>query len=96
MTDETIENQEPKTKKTKQLVKPVAMVYVGRSALNGRLSQFRVYTDGIPEHLNGLIEQYPFIKNLFVPVAELATARQQLATKGSALYLFNQKLSEVK
>lgn len=96
MTDETIENQEPKTKKTKQPAKPAAVVYVGRSALSGRLSQYRIYTNGIPEHLNGLIEQYPFIKNLFVPVAELATARQQLATKGSALYLFNQKLSEVK
>lgn len=93
---ETLENQEPKTKKTKQPVKPIAVVYVGRTALNGRLVQFTVYSNGIPEHLNSIIEQYQFIKNLFVPVAELATARQQLATKGTALHSFNQKLSEVK
>lgn len=75
---------------------PAAVVYVGRSILQGRLTQYTTYKNGIPPHLANLLEQYPFIRHLFVPADKLAKARKDLNTKGTALNEFNSKLKEVK
>ncbi|MDH5525150.1 MAG: hypothetical protein OEY01_14335 [Desulfobulbaceae bacterium] len=80
-----------KTKKKE--AKPVAtaantpLVYVGPN-MGGELTlrQYTVYRNGLPAHLAGAVESDTEMQKLFVPVADLQSARAELNKKGSRLH----------
>lgn len=66
-----------------QAAKQEAIVYIGPNLLRHGITQFQVFRSGIPAHIAPLTEKVPEIQSLFVPVAELAQARKELASPGS-------------
>ncbi len=71
--------------------KPQRLVYCGPSFPGGRLNQFTVYKGGFPDYLDDLVAFCPAVKELFVPVEELAKTRIVLGQPGSeASNLFNE------
>ncbi|MNE76958.1 hypothetical protein D3C80_1732330 [compost metagenome] len=42
-----------------------------------------MFKDGVPKHLEDVIEKNPVIKDLFVPLARLADAQAKIATVGT-------------
>lgn len=64
----------------------VALVYVGPNL--GRplyIKQFQTWRGGLPGHVAEACAAQPELKRLFVPVAELAAARNELGRPTSAL-----------
>ncbi|MNO15518.1 hypothetical protein D3C76_51840 [compost metagenome] len=59
------------------------VIYIGPNLSNGRLAQYTVFKDGVPKHLEDVIEKNPVIKDLFVPLARLADAQAKIATVGT-------------
>lgn len=86
--------QDSKDKKSKKEgrapVQPEAatpLVYVGPN-MAGELTmrQYTVYRNGLPAHLAAAVEEDKELQSLFVPLADLAGARQDLNKKGSRLH----------
>ncbi len=63
-----------------------SLAYVGPNMAGEiTLRQFQIFRGGLPEHLAAAVKDDREMKALFVPVADLSTARQQLKKKGSLL-----------
>lgn len=70
-----------------------ATVYVGKSILG--LQQYTIFAKGVlPKHIEHLAEQYEGLKDLIVPVSNLQSARADVRTKGTSLYLKNKNLKK--
>src|SRR5699024_12796401 len=70
----------PKTAKAK-----VATVYAGPNVPGGGLSQFTVLRDGgLAPHIKQIVERYPAIKRLIVPVYGLSADVSKLKDLASA------------
>lgn len=63
--------------------KPVPMIYVGPSLEKGALTQYTVFSGGLPVTLDHLKEKYPQLTDLIVPVSELANTKKRIATPGA-------------
>ena len=65
---------------------PERVIYCGPSIPSGSLKQYTVYKNGLPEHLTSLLEKCPEIKELFVPIADLAKTQTAIKQPGSIFY----------
>ena len=59
------------------------VVYCGPS-IKGIATQYTVFAGGIPETMGRLMEKYPTMKSLMVPIDKFAETRKKLNTKESA------------
>ncbi len=64
-------------------VKPERYMYCGPSLPGGLLQQHTIYKEGIPEHLNAIVEKCPAIKALFVAPAKLQAVTAAIQSTGS-------------
>lgn len=62
------------------------MIYAGPNLSNGRLAQYTVFKEGLPKHLDDVIEKNPVIKDLFVPLERLADVQSKIAAVGTLEY----------
>jgi len=66
--------------------KKETLVYVGPNMSGDLLmTQFSTFRNGLPPHIEEKVKLDPDFKKLFVPVAELAPARNILKNPGSAI-----------
>lgn len=72
---------------TKDAIEPDQLIYIGPNLPGGRLAKSLIVRDGFPAHLDDVAEKAPEIKQLFVPVSELATSKAALSIPGSALQI---------
>lgn len=91
----TTSKKAKRTQSTKSTKTIKQLIYVGPTLSEGRLSFSTVYLDGFPPHIMGLIEQYPWFKQLFVPVSEMNMAIASSKEKGSYLNILYNKAKEV-
>ena len=68
------------------------VMYIGPSIKNIATTG-TLYNNGLPEPMLREMEKQPAIKNLIVPVGELAAAQKELATAGSALAVIYGKIT---
>lgn len=66
-------------------VKVDRLIYVGPPYKGGKLLKYQVFIGGLPKHIDDVFEKVPQIKNLFVPIAELANAEKAIAKSGTPL-----------
>ena len=64
--------------------KTETVMYIGPTIKNVAATG-TLYNNGLPESLKKEAEKQPAIRNLIVPVGELAAAQRELAVPGSAL-----------
>ncbi|MCZ8520128.1 MULTISPECIES: hypothetical protein [Paenibacillus] len=79
-------------KKPAETAAPPQVIYIGPNLPGGRLTQYTVFSDGIPEYLVDLTEAHPEIKELTVPVTELARVQANISTPGTTEYTAYRKL----
>lgn len=82
------------TKKEDKTIKKSAIatvVYIGPTIENV-VSKNIVFNNGIPKYLNDEIEKQPLIKNLIVPINQLASARNELRNPESTLSIVYGKI----
>lgn len=70
---------------------PERLIYVGPSIPGGILQQYTVYKGGMPVHINGLVDKCPVLKQLFVPVDNMAGFVQAASQKGTRENIFYQQ-----
>lgn len=92
---------------TKVKVKPAAsrkqiealqqLIYIGPPISKGgaTLRTNQTFIGGFPTHCNALYEEYPLIKQLFVPVAQMRESIKKMNTPGTALNVAVQALKGV-
>lgn len=67
-----IESETKPPIKTKATAKPQRLIYCGPNIPGGALQKYVVFKGGLPGHLVGLIDKCPAIKELLIPVPDLA------------------------
>lgn len=72
-------------KKSGQTTKPERFIYVGPPYKGGKLQKYQVFIGGLPTHIGEVFEKCPQIKNLFVPVGNLAEVEKAIAKAGTPL-----------
>lgn len=82
-----------KSSPAKSVVK--RLVYVGPNMSDSRLLTYQVFIGGYPDYLNKEFEAKPFLKKLFVPIAELPAAKAAIQKKGTVLNIYYNKALEV-
>lgn len=65
------------------------VIYVGESLPNGVLSQYNIFTNGVPTILEEDIKKCPAIKQLMVPISALNETRSQMEKQGSMEHTLN-------
>lgn len=63
----------------------VTLVYVGPNIVSVGLQQFAVFREGIPVFIQPKVAALPDLKELFVPISQLNSARRALSRQGSQL-----------
>lgn len=92
----TTSKQSKRTGSTKTTKTIEQLVYVGPTLSEGRLSFSTVYINGLPVHVQEIVDAHPWFKQLFVPVSELDMAVKATKDKGSYLnILYNKAKKEV-
>ncbi len=72
--------------------KPAAskcFVYIGPTLPNGRLKGNAIYSgsrEEVTAHLAGVLEDYPLVHDLIIPVEELAEQRVKVSTPGNYIH----------
>ena len=61
----------------------------------GIIQSGMVISGGIPPKMAGLMEQYPFLGGLMIPVDRLAEARKELKAKGSVMEVLYKRAVEI-
>lgn len=64
------------------------LIYVGPPHKGGNLLKYQVFIGGLPTHIDDVFEKCPQIKNLFVPIAELAAAEKDIAKAGTPMHKY--------
>ncbi|WGV57790.1 hypothetical protein QIH01_20175 [Brevibacillus brevis] len=59
------------------------LIYVGPNIPGGLLMQYTVFLGGVPEHLTDLFEKQPAIRQLIVPVNDLAAVQERMRKPGT-------------
>lgn len=70
-------------------------IYIGPSTPNGSLLRNAIFSgerEQIEASLSGVIERFPKVKNLIVPISELATANKEIGQPGKALNRYYDEL----
>lgn len=82
----------PKKKFVPAPKKNIPLIYVGSSFPDGSLSRFRIYSNGIPEHVLKSVKNKAALKNLFVTPDKLSSAMLNVKAQGHPLYLCNRQI----
>ena len=64
------------TKQSKRLI------YIGPNLSHGRLLQYQVFIGGLPEYLDAEFDEFPQLKQLFIPVEQLNEAVEGRSREG--------------
>jgi hypothetical protein len=80
--------------KKEAISKGPSRIYLGPNLPNGRLAHATVFRDGIPAHLNDLLESYPEVGTLIIPVSEMAATQSRIGRSGTPEYQAYQTLLE--
>lgn len=92
----TISKKSKRTQTTRNTKTIEQLIYVGPTLSEGRLSFSTVYVNGLPFHVQELVNLHPWFKQLFVPASELDKAVKATKEKGSYLnILYNKAKKEV-
>ncbi len=81
-------------KKGSKLVKEKVM-YVGPT-ITGVVIQNTIFSNGIPDTLQAVINDMPSIGNLLVPISKLPDALTQINSKQGAMHIFNENAKQYK
>ena len=71
------------------------LIYIGPTIGGYRLVKYQIYLGGLPKHIDGVFQQMPQIKRLFVPVSELSKAEAEVRTQGTPLNKYYKLAMEV-
>lgn len=71
------------------------LIYIGPNLSRGRLLQYQIFIGGLPTHLDEEFATMPALKRLFVPVAEMNKALEQVKQKGTPLNKYYKEALEV-
>jgi hypothetical protein len=71
------------------------LIYCGPNIPGGALQKYTVFKGGLPVHLEDIFERCPVVKNLFVPVQDLARVEQAIATKGTPEQVYYQEVVNI-
>ncbi len=83
--EETVQKETKRKAAARQETgKTETVMYIGPTIRNV-VTTGTLYNNGLPESLRKEAEKQPVIRNLIVPVSELAAAQKELAVPGSAL-----------
>ncbi|GEB35306.1 hypothetical protein [Brevibacillus parabrevis] len=80
--------------KTESEQPQVQLIYVGPNLPGGRLMQYTVFRGGVPEYLTDLFEKQPAIRQLIVPVRDLAAAQAKTGTPGTLEHALYQQVKD--
>jgi hypothetical protein len=61
----------------------VPLIYCGPSVPRAKIVSMSLYRGGLPKNISALIEKYPEIGKLIVPVTELAATQKKISTQGT-------------
>lgn len=67
------------------------MVYIGPSIPGGKLKSNKIFIgtkQEIEGELSGVIEEYPMVKQLIVPISQLAEKKAKVKTSGNILHKY--------
>jgi hypothetical protein len=67
-------------------VGPGPAIYCGPNLGSRGLLRYVIYKQELPEHLNSLFAKCPEIKELFIPVQELAKVQAEIKQPGTIFY----------
>lgn len=87
----TTSKKQKRTGTTKSTKNIDQLIYVGPTLSEGRLSFSTVFIGGFPAYLQGILDEHPWFKQLFVPVSELDMAIKATKEKGSYLNILYDK-----
>ena len=76
---------------SKETEKSKKVIYIGPSLSAGRLSFATIFDDGLPDHINAIVEKHPWFRQLFVPIAKLNEAMKSAEKKGNVLHTLYQR-----
>lgn len=79
---------------TRRKKKKEAVVYFGPT-IPGALKQFSVFIDKLPAESQRVVDQHSILKNLFIPVSQLAKARDNLKVQGSKEHSLYMKANKI-
>lgn len=71
-----------------------AVIYVGPTL--PKIASYAVFKDGVPKHVEKVMERIPEMRSLFLPVSEFAQRRGELNEVGSPLYVAYQTVAAQK
>lgn len=69
-----------------------SVIYLGPDIPRLNLKHGLTLRNGVPDHIMKIYQQVPAIRDLFVPVTQIAASEQLLACKGSYLDLAYQEV----
>lgn len=67
------------------------LIYCGPTIRNGELQQFAVFMGKLPQHIEKLTEEEIAIKELLVPIKDLASVRSNIHKRGTREHLLFEK-----
>lgn len=90
-----VESKEKKeTKKSKKTVeRKVPMMYMGPTVGNV-LSQYCIFTNGVPKDVEELMEECPAVKNLLIEVSGINAFETAMHEDGSIQSVYYKKVQE--
>jgi hypothetical protein len=65
---------------------PGPVIYCGPNLGGSGLLQYTIYKQELPEHLNSQFANCPEVKELFIPVEELAKVQAEIKQPGTIFY----------
>lgn len=74
--------------------KEPALIYIGPTLPGGRLQSFTVYKQ-FPHFLDNVIAKIPDLPRLFIPTTDFTEKLKERDTKGTPLYIYNARVTEV-
>lgn len=66
-------------------------MYMGPSLKDTWLPEGKVFVGGIPKFVYGLVDKYPYILKLFIPIEDIVQADKDLKTPGKPLWVYYQR-----
>lgn len=61
------------------------IMYIGPTLVQPGLTQHQNYINGYPQSIKDLVQQAPYLKDLFIPLDKMNTSFELLKKKGSRL-----------
>jgi hypothetical protein len=74
--------------------KNIPLVYVGATFPNGKLTRFRIYANGVPDHVFQGVKDVIALKKLFVPASELGAAILNVRVQGHPLNVYYKRIEK--